>query len=337
MRCVADICETRDYASSLGNSASTKCDTFRSLTGGIVCALRRVVNLELIQNNEVSTVEMKEAVLSVGGARSDGLVLQGLPPGLLSLRLEHEQLTVFAQRPLRIGPTVIPARVPRLLLEGEYICLPNRMQLGRKLNAQRRTSRQLAETAMVAQELLSGALSPETTRAATITCVTGLDRGRVFPLAFDDNVVGRGTGASVRIRDRSVSRSQVRLLRRGAHFIVRPISAATNSVYLNGHPLLQDTRLNGGDVLEMGQTVLRYDESEGGPDASAARTVMQEMAPSEVPVVASTTEPVHEMASELPPEIDVSDFRAFPPETVAVGLAATLMLFGLLTACLTTF
>ena len=46
-------------------------------------------------------------------------------------------------------------------------------------------------TAFVAQELLSGDLHAEDTRAATFTCVTGLDAGRVFPIPFDDNIIGR--------------------------------------------------------------------------------------------------------------------------------------------------
>lgn len=228
------------------------------------------MRIDLIWNQETTAVDLVDGLVSVGGSPNDGICIEGLPHGLLTLVLEGRQLTVTAQRSVRVGDTLFPARVPRLLIEGEDLKLPNDVVIRRVLDPHKRDSRKTMGTAFVAQELLSGEISPQDTRAATFTCVTGLDQGRVFPIPFEDNFIGRADEAAIRIRDRAVSRRHVRLVRQGRAWVLQLITSSMNGVYVNGLLLKKDTALKTGDVVEVGQTILRFDDSERAPEEHTA-------------------------------------------------------------------
>ena len=171
-------------------------------------------------------------------------------------------------------------------------------------------------TAFVAQELLSGELSAEDTRAATFTCVTGLDQGRVFPIPFDNNVIGRADEAAIRIRDRAVSRAHARLMRIGREYVLQLVTSSMNGVYVNGLLLKKNTTLKTGDVVEVGQTILRFDSSERAPEERTA--VVVEPAPQ---LQASpVTLP---QAAQPPPQLEL------PPPPPRVSLETVLMSAGL--------
>ncbi len=224
------------------------------------------MRIEIIWNEEPTQVDLLDGVVTVGGAESDGICLAGLPHGLLSLELDGAQLSVTAQRSVRIGQALFPARVPRLLLEGEDLKLPNDVILRRVVDEKRRESRKLVGTAFVAQELLAGDIAPQDTRAASLMCVTGLDQGRTFPLPFEENFIGRADDSAVRIRDRAVSRRHARLFRQQRDHVLEPVTSSMNGVYVNGRLLKRDVVLRTGDVIEVGQTVLRFDGAERAPE-----------------------------------------------------------------------
>ena len=166
----------------------------------------------------------------------------------------------------------------------------------------------------------------EDTRAATFTCVTGLDHGRVFPIAFDDNVIGRADDAAIRIRDRAVSRHHVRVVHEERKYVLKLVVSSMNGVYVNGLLLKKDTVLKTGDVVEVGQTILRFDASERAPEE---RTVV--VGPVPVPQVA-------ELAAQLEeaPRVAVVPVRAkritLEHWLMSAGLALTLL--GLVAAAL---
>lgn len=234
------------------------------------------MRIEIIWNQETTIVDLADGAATVGGGASDGICIEGLPHALLTLRLVGKQLSVTSQRSVRVGEALFPARVARLLVEGEDLKLPNDVVIRRVVDQHKRDSRKLVATAFVAQELLSGDLCPEDTRAATLTCVTGLDRGRTFPIPFEDNVIGRADDASVRIRDRAVSRYHVRLVRAARAYTLQLITSSMNGVYVNGLLLKRDQVLKTGDVVELGQTILRFDAAERAPEE---RTVVSPEAP----------------------------------------------------------
>ena len=224
------------------------------------------MRIDIIWNQVTTTVDLADGIATVGGGEEDGIRLDGLPVGLLTLRLVADQLSVTAQRSVRVGDAVFPARIARLLVAGEDLELPNDIVIRRVIDQKKRDSRRLVGTAFVAEELLKGDLHAEETRAATLTCVTGLDRGRVFPIPFADNVIGRADDVAVRIRDRAVSRYHVRLERDAKQYVLKLIASSMNGVYVNGLLLKKDTALKTGDVVEVGQTILRFDASERAPE-----------------------------------------------------------------------
>lgn len=245
------------------------------------------MRLDIIWNQVTTQVDLVDGLATLGGGVRDDICIKGLPVGLVSLRLEGSHLSVTAQRSVRVGEAVFPARVPRLLIDGEDLRLPNDVVLRRVADEKKRESRRQMATAFVANELLSGELSAEETRAATFTCVTGLDRGRVFPIPFDDNVIGRAEDAAIRIRDRAVSRHHVRLVREGRKYVLRLVASSMNGVYVNGLLLKRDTALKTGDVVEVGQTILRFDAPERAPEErTVAAEVQLEPSPIDVPKAA---------------------------------------------------
>ena len=280
------------------------------------------MRIDLIWNDSTTTVDLADGLATVGGSPDDGICVEGLPHGLLTLRLQGSHLSVTAQRSVRVGDALFPARVARLLIEGEDLKLPNDVVIRRVVDQKKRESRKLMATAFVAQELLSGDLHAEDTRAATFTCVTGLDAGRVFPIPFDDNIIGRSDEAAIRIRDRAVSRQHVRLVRDGRDYKLSLVSSSMNGVYVNGLLLKKDTVLHTGDVVEVGQTIIRFDTSERAPEE---RTVVaaEELVPAPI-AVPEAAEPAPQL--ELPPSQRVS------VETLLMSAGIALTLLGVVAA-----
>lgn len=231
--------------------------------------------LELLTERGTTSVDLADGTARVGGSPTDTMCLPGLPHGLLVLEVEGDRLTVTSTRSMRIGATLFPARVPRLLAPGEAITLPNDAVLRRAVRDPRSTAndaspaRREVETAFVARALLRGAMAPECTRAAVLTCLAGPDRGTTFPVAFSDCILGRARDADIRLRDRATSRRHARLRRSGEHHVLTELST-TNGLYVNGSRLRGARTLAHGDVLELGVTVLRFD---GGARAPAELTL----------------------------------------------------------------
>ncbi|MDP2273014.1 MAG: FHA domain-containing protein [Archangium sp.] len=281
------------------------------------------MRIDLIWNDSTTTVDLADGLATVGGSPKDGICIEGLPHGLLTLRLEGSHLSVTAQRSVRVGDALFPARVARLLIEGEELKLPNDVVIRRVVDQKKRDSRKLMATAFVAQELLSGEIHAEDTRAATFTCVTGLDAGRVFPIPFDDNIIGRADEATIRIRDRAVSRQHARLVRDGRHFKLSLVTSSMNGVYVNGLLLKKDTVLKTGDVVEVGQTILRFDTSERAPEE---RTVVaaEELVPAPIAVP---------QAAEPAPQLELTPApQRLSVETVLMSAGIALTLLGVVAA-----
>lgn len=225
------------------------------------------MRIDIIWNEETMQVDLADGLVTVGGSPSDAIHIAGLPHGLLTLRVEREVMNVTAQRSLRIGNSLFPAKVPRLLVDGEDLKLPNDVVIRRVRDEQKRESRKSVGTAFVAQELLAGgAVDMQNTRAATFVCVTGYDQGRVFAIPFVENVIGRADDAAIRIRDRAVSRQQALLVREGRDYVIRHIGSAMNAAYVNGNRLKKAVKLASGDVIELGQTMLRFENAERAPE-----------------------------------------------------------------------
>lgn len=280
--------------------------------------------IEILWNDDLTRVDLADGTVTVGGGGKDHIHLDGLPHGLLTLTLLGAQLSVTAQRSFRIGQALFPARVPRLVVADEALQLPNDVVIRRVVDAQARAQRKALDTAFVAEELLGAAAAVETTRAPTLTCVTGFDRGRVFAIPYAENSIGRADDAVIRVRDRAVSRRQALLVRQGRDFVLET-SAPMNAAYVNGAKLKEPRALQTGDTIELGHTVLRFDAgeralNEGTALLAHAPALEPSSAPISAPVAAEVVEPLVLDAPPPPPR------RATPElALMAVGVGFTLL------------
>lgn len=93
-----------------------------------------------------------------------------------------------------------------------------------------------------------------------LAIVAGPGRGEVLPLSYGVNDIGRGAGARVRLDfgDATiVSDNQAAIIytARSRRFYLQSIAA---EAWLNGRPVRASEELAGGEVLQLGQTRLRF-------------------------------------------------------------------------------
>ncbi len=198
--------------------------------------------------------ELSEGVHLLGGGPGDSIRLEGLPPGLLTLRIEAQRLMVEAARTFSVNGVFAPPGVPRLVLPGEVLGLPEGMCLRVLPHAEGERG---MGTVAVLKGLLTGAEELAPSRAATLTCLTGLDVGRTYALAEPCTELGRGRAVALRLRDRAVSRTHARILEGEGGFTLEDLDSP-NGLYVNGQRVQGRVPLADGDVIELGRSVLRF-------------------------------------------------------------------------------
>lgn len=219
--------------------------------------------------------ELSEGLHLLGGGPEDSIRLEGLPPRLLTLRIEARRLTVEAARTFTVNGVLAPPGVPRLVLPGEVLGLPE----GMSLRVLPEEGERGVGTVAVLKGLLTGAEALAPSRAATLTCLTGLDVGRTHALAEPCTDIGRGSGVTLRLRDRAVSRVHARILHGADGFSLEDL-ASPNGVFINGQRMRGHAPLADGDVIELGRSLLRFQaplaEPPPPPPAPAPGPVMPE-------------------------------------------------------------
>jgi len=98
-----------------------------------------------------------------------------------------------------------------------------------------------------------------------LAIIAGPGRGAVLPLSYGVNDIGRGSGVRIRLDfgdDQITLGNQAIFIyaaiiytARSRRFYVQSVAAET---LLNGRPLRESTELNGGEILQLGQTRLRF-------------------------------------------------------------------------------
>jgi hypothetical protein len=286
--------------------------------------------IEICFGAEKTAVDLLDGVVHVGGAASDAIHFAGMPGSLLTLNLVGERLMVTAARSVSIGGTQFPAHVPRLVVPGEKMLLPNNVTL-QQLPQKNVRHRSFKATACVLKELVGDGFSPASSRAATLTCLTGLDAGCTFPIAMRETGIGRGETCAIRVRDRTVSRRHARVVRQRTTDFLEAMPD-TNGLFINGEPVTEATQLRSGDVVELGHSLLRYD----GPELAL---VDDEKVEATVLVAVDELEEIEieEMKPEvlteapMPGEFPVvaAPTATFPLEMVLIATGTVLALLGL--------
>lgn len=89
------------------------------------------------------------------------------------------------------------------------------------------------------------------------------DEGKttVVPLVRNEITIGRKEGNTIRLTERNVSRKHARLARSDGHFVIHDLESY-NGVRINGRRIDQDTRLEAGDKVVIGDYVLALQNEE---------------------------------------------------------------------------
>lgn len=93
-----------------------------------------------------------------------------------------------------------------------------------------------------------------------LAIIAGPGRGAVLPLSYGVNDIGRGAGARVRLDfgDMTIApENQAAIIYTAGsrHFYLQSVAAET---LLNGQPVSKSAELTGGEILQIGQTRLRF-------------------------------------------------------------------------------
>jgi len=211
------------------------------------------MRLEIEHDGTTSQVELRDGIFTFGGASTDQVHLPGVSPGKLAAHIEGSQVVVEADEPLEFDAVLTPPGIRRLWVPGETIGLAKGVRL-----------RMLAEptpgkgqgTVALLQGLFDGEgqVVPE---GPALTCLTGLDLGRVFPIADGVTEVGRGAKVGLRIRERSVSRRHARIRREQGKTWVEDLGSP-NGVFVSGRRVQRPRALKHGEVIEIGAALLKF-------------------------------------------------------------------------------
>lgn len=275
------------------------------------------MKLEIVTDGEAVEVELEAGVVTVGGGEQDGIRIEGLPEAVAELRIDGERLMVQGRETFTVDDVLSPSGVFRLVLVGERVALSERVWL-----------RQLAAkdggeqgTAAVLKQLLVEIEEPEETRSAHLTCLTGLDVGRRFPLAGPVADLGRGEEVDIRIRDRAVSRKHARLRFGEQGFSLQDLGSP-NGVYVNGKKVRGEVGLEDGAVIELGHSLLRF---RAAVEPTVPPIEIEELAPEPEPVPDAALLTVEDKPAEPQP---AAARKALRPEVALIGLGALLALAG---------
>jgi Ca-activated chloride channel homolog len=95
---------------------------------------------------------------------------------------------------------------------------------------------------------------------AALVIVAGDDAGRRVALDQPRMTVGRTPAAQVRIVDANVSRRHAEIVAQGGTFLVNDLGS-TNPTKVNGQAIVRPWPLREGDVIQVGDVELRYEET----------------------------------------------------------------------------
>jgi hypothetical protein len=212
------------------------------------------MKLEVTWNKETTCWELLDGVTTLGGGPGDGVLIPTVPAGLLELRIDAGRVVVSSRERFTVNGVPTPAGVPRLVMSGEQLELPGPLTV--RFGAGRALPEPVG-TAAILRALLADEPDLELAQCASLTCLTGLDVGRQFPLAGAQAELGRGDQVDIRVRDRAVSRKHARIRQGPEGFTIEDLGAP-NGVYVNAQRIGGPALLADGALIELGQSVLRF-------------------------------------------------------------------------------
>ena len=115
------------------------------------------------------------------------------------------------------------------------------------------------------------AAGEETGRHAFLVVIRGSNVGEIYPIAGPDMVIGRVTGADLRLEDEGVSRFHCKLRYQGGGIVIEDLNSR-NGTFCNGKRITptEPRQLAEGDRLQIGtHTILRFTFEENSVHTTA--------------------------------------------------------------------
>ncbi len=94
------------------------------------------------------------------------------------------------------------------------------------------------------------------TSEACLVVIYGHDLGKKYNLDRDSFIIGRSSGADIRLEQEAVSRNHCKLVNTGDSVIVRDLGS-TNGTYVNDQ-LVDEYRMRDGDLLKVGRCIFKF-------------------------------------------------------------------------------
>jgi hypothetical protein len=163
----------------------------------------------------------------------------------------------FAE-PALIDGVWAPSHVRRLLLPNESVKLSEDCHM-RLIREERPED---GPTRAFVQAMLASFDGAEAPRGASLVCLTGLDAGRAFPLLESGGLIGRALEMVIRIRDRAVSKEHARIFFSEGAWWLEDLGTP-NGTFVNNQRIRSPKTLGEWSIIEMGQTLLRFDAASG--------------------------------------------------------------------------
>jgi tetratricopeptide (TPR) repeat protein len=157
---------------------------------------------------------------------------------------------------------------------------------------------------------------------AVLHVIGGADRGKTYELVLPETRIGRGADQDLVLADIAVSRRHVTIHAEGGRYRLRDLGSG-NGTLLNGQR--SDTAiLNDGDQIEVGNTLMRFDQAVARAAPSGqnhsyappppAPTPPPYAAPSAAPAYSAPSAPSYPMASPVHPDTPSEDVHSVPSQ-----------------------
>lgn len=95
---------------------------------------------------------------------------------------------------------------------------------------------------------------------AVLICKDGTARDEIYKVFDGENIIGRGDEAQIRTdpRDQSISRAHAQIIHESGNFGIKPLKEGTNPTFLNEDEVSGGAPLGDGDLIRVGNTILKF-------------------------------------------------------------------------------
>lgn len=198
-----------------------------------------------------------DGITTLGGSRADGIPVPGLSPAAIQLEPHPSGVIIRPTAPgLRVAGHTVPPGSCRLLRPGQCATLH---ALVLELPAPTADGPTRVSAAALLRESLEGRAGPP---GPHLVFLTGNDVGERIAIGAE-LVIGRGRGATLRVRDPAASRRHARI-RIAAGLATIEDLGAKNRLRVNGVGVeRRPLSLRAGDRVTIGTTELVYEDGAG--------------------------------------------------------------------------